>query len=306
VGPSFRFLRRLPLHPVLIFMGALLFASQPTADGRTPRSAVRADGPAAGEAAVPERSLMVATTTSVDATGLLDVLADAFRKEADITLKWIAVGTGAALRQAEDGNADVVIVHAKKLEEAFLREGFGVNRRVIARNYFMIVGPPADPSHVAGARDAREAFDRIRTSGAVFVSRGDKSGTHQRELELWALAGGKPEKNYLETGQGMAQTLQIAAERRGYTLTDSATFYGLAGLGGLQPLYENGSELENIYAVIAVNPARIPAARYAEAMAFIAFITSPRGQKLIGDLKGKSGRPLFEPMAGRPGIDLDK
>jgi tungstate transport system substrate-binding protein len=234
------------------------------------------------------------------------VLADAFRKEADITLKWIAVGTGAALRQAEDGNADVVIVHAKKLEEAFLREGFGVNRRVIARNYFMIVGPPADPSHVAGARDAREAFDRIRTSGAVFVSRGDKSGTHQRELELWALAGGKPEKNYLETGQGMAQTLQIAAERRGYTLTDSATFYGLAGLGGLQPLYENGSELENIYAVIAVNPARIPAARYAEAMAFIAFITSPRGQKLIGDLKGKSGRPLFEPMAGRPGIDLDK
>ncbi|MGA2361847.1 MAG: substrate-binding domain-containing protein [Candidatus Aminicenantales bacterium] len=259
-----------------------------------------------GIPAAAERFLMLATTTSVDATGLLNVLADEFEKETGITLKWIAVGTGAAIKQARDGNADVVIVHARKFEEEFLKDGFGVNRRVIARNYFMIVGPPADPAGVAGARDAKDAFERIKGTGAVFVSRGDKSGTHIRELDLWALAGGRPEKNYLETGQGMAQTLQIAAEKRGYTLTDTATFYGLAGLKGLQPLYENAPEFENIYAVIAVNPARITSARYEKAMAFITFLTSPRVQKMIGDFKGKADRPLFEPMAGIAGVDLIK
>jgi tungstate transport system substrate-binding protein len=267
---------------------------------------VTADSAEAGIPATPERTLMLATTTSVDATGLLNVLADEFKKETGITLKWIAVGTGAAIKQARDGNADVVIAHAKKLEDQFLMDGFGVNRRVIARNSFMVVGPPADPARVAGARDAKDAFERIKGAAAVFVSRGDKSGTHVRELDLWALAGGTPEKNYLETGQGMAQTLQIAAEKQGYTLTDTATFSGLAGLKGLRPLYENAPEFENIYSVIAVNPARIPSTRYDEAMAFITFLTSPRGQKLIGDFKGKAGRPLFEAMAGRPGVDLIK
>jgi tungstate transport system substrate-binding protein len=253
-----------------------------------------------------ERELMLATTTSVDATGLLNVLGDEFKKASGITLKWVAVGTGAALKQARDGNVDVVIVHAKKLEDEFLKDGAGVNRRVIARNYFMVVGPPGDPAGIAGAADARAAFERIKAAGAVFVSRGDKSGTHTKELDLWTLAAGRPEKNYLETGQGMAQTLQIAAERQGYTLTDTATFYGLAGLRGLTPLYQNAPELENIYAVIAVNPARVPSARYEEAMAFIAFLTSPRGQKLVGGFHGKAGRPLFEPMAGVAGVDLLK
>ncbi len=261
---------------------------------------------ASGERNKGERELMLATTTSVDATGLLNVLGDEFKKESGVTLRWIAVGTGAALKQARDGNADVVIVHAKKLEDEFLRDGSGVNRRVIARNYFMIVGPPDDPARVAGAAGAREAFERIRAAGAVFISRGDKSGTHTRELDLWALAGGRPEKNYLETGQGMAQTLQVAAERQGYALTDTATFFGLAGLRGLAPVYQGSPELENIYAVIAVNPARVASARYGEAMAFIAFLTSPRGQRIIGEFKGKSGRPLFEPMAGVPGVDFVK
>ncbi len=253
-----------------------------------------------------ERRLLLATTTSVDATGLLDVLADAFNKDTGIVLRWIAVGTGAALKHARDGNADVVIVHARKLEDEFLRDGFGVNRRVIARNYFQIVGPLDDPARVAGAPSAAEALRRIRSSGSPFVSRGDKSGTHSRELDLWALAGGKPDAAYLETGQGMAETLRVTAERRGYTLTDSATFYALQGLSGLSPVYENAPELENIYSVIAVDPARIPAARYGEAMAFIGFLTSPRGQKLIGEFKGKSGRTLFEPLAGIPGVDLVK
>jgi tungstate transport system substrate-binding protein len=247
---------------------------------------------------------MLATTTSVDATGLLDVLADAFKKDSGITLKWIAVGTGAALKQARDGNADVVIVHARKLEDEFLRDGFGVNRRVIARNHFMIVGPPGDPARVAGSSSAGEALGRIKAAGAPFASRGDRSGTHTRELDLWALAGGKPESAYLETGQGMAETLRVAAERQAYTLTDTASFYGLSGLTGLKPLYENGPELENIYAVIAVDPVRVPTARYGEAMAFIAFLTSPRGQALIGGFRGKAGRPLFEPLAAVPGVDL--
>jgi len=249
---------------------------------------------------------MLATTTSVDATGLLDVLADAFKKDSGITLKWIAVGTGAALKQARDGNADVVIVHARRLEDEFLRDGFGVNRRVIARNYFMIVGPPGDPARAAGSPSAAEALTRIKSTGAPFVSRGDKSGTHTRELELWALAGGRPGSAYLETGQGMAETLRVAAERRAYTLTDMATFYGLRGLEGLGPVYENAPELENIYAVIAVDPARVPSARYGEAMTFIAFLTSPRGQKLIGEFRGKAGRPLFEPLAAVAGVDLIK
>ncbi|HMA54277.1 MAG TPA: substrate-binding domain-containing protein, partial [Acidobacteriota bacterium] len=215
--------------------------------------------------------------------------------------------TGAALRQARDGNADVVIVHARKLEDEFLRDGFGVNRRVIARNYFMIVGPPEDPAGVASSRSAAEALGKIRSRGVSFVSRGDNSGTHARELDLWALAGGKPPGTaYLETGQGMAETLRVAAERRAYTLTDTATFYGLGSLAGLKPLYENGPELENVYAVIAVNPARFAAARYAEAMDFIAFLTSPRGQKLIGTFQGKAGRPLFEPLAAVAGVDLVK
>jgi tungstate transport system substrate-binding protein len=253
-----------------------------------------------------ERTLMLATTTSVDATGLLNVLADEFKKETGITLKWTAVGTGAAIKQARDGNADVVIAHAKKLEDEFLKDGFGANRRVIARNFFLIVGPANDPASAAGARNAGEALGKIKAAGAVFVSRGDNSGTHTRELDLWTRAGGPPGRNYLETGQGMAQTLRIAAERQAYALTDTATFYSLKGLAGLRPLFGNSPELENVYAVIAVNPARIPSARYEEAMALIAFLTSPRGQKLIGEFKGKADRPLFEPLAAEPGIDLNK
>jgi len=268
-------------------------------------------GLAASESGYPppgaaEKSLMLATTTSVDATGLLDVLSDEFKKISGVTLKWTAVGTGAALKQARDGNADVVIAHAKSLEDDFLREGCGVNRRVFARNFFLIVGPSADPAGAAGSATAAEAFGRIKAGGFPFVSRGDNSGTHVRELEIWAKAGGKPDKGYLETGQGMAETLRVAAERRGYTLTDSATFFGLRGLAGLKPVHENGPELENIYAVIAVNPARVPTAKYEEATAFIAFLTSPRGQKIVGEFRSKSGRLLFEPMAARPGIDLHK
>lgn len=305
---------RTPLSAAVAILAVSLLPFGPLAVPGETRDAVmgedRADSPAslpaAGGRPRPDRTLMLATTTSVDATGLLDVLADAFEKDTGIALKWIAVGTGAALKQARDGNADVVIVHARKLEEDFLRDGFGVNRRVVARNFFLIAGPPDDPARAASADSAAEAFGRIKAAGAPFVSRGDRSGTHARELEIWALAGGPPATGYLETGQGMAETLRVAAERRAYTLTDTATFLTLADLSGLRPVYENGPDLENIYAVIAVDPARVPAARYAEAMAFVAFLTSPRGQKLIGEFRGRAGRPLFEPLAATPGVDLLK
>jgi tungstate transport system substrate-binding protein len=245
------------------------------------------------------KTLQLATTTSVDATGLLDVVADAFKKKTGIELRWVAVGTGQAIKQAQDGNADVVLVHAKKLEDQFIKDGYGMDRRVIARNYFMIVGPESDPAGVAKAKDVKEAFQLIKSSGSVFVSRGDKSGTHVKELSLWDLVGGKPEKGYMETGQGMAQTLRVAMEKQGYTLTDSATFYGVEGIKGLKVFISKAPELENIYAVIVVNPEKIPTAKVKEATAFADFLTSKEGQKLIGKFK-KGGRQLFEPMVGKP------
>lgn len=246
------------------------------------------------------RALLLATTTSLDATGLLPVLADAFEKETGIALRWVAVGTGAALKLARDGNVDAIIVHAPELEGEFVRDGYGVNRREIARNRFLIAGPRDDPAGLGGSRSAAEALGRIKRSGSPFVSRGDGSGTYARELELWALAGGVPNAAYMETGQGMAETLRIASERRGYTLADSATFEALPGLADLIPLLEKGPGLENIYSVIAVNPARVPTARPREARALIDFLTSARGQRIIGEFRGKAARPLFKPASPRP------
>jgi tungstate transport system substrate-binding protein len=251
------------------------------------------------------KTLMVATTTSMDATGLLDLLADRFRARTGIQLRWVAVGTGQALVIARDGNADAVIVHAKTLEDRFIRQGYGVNRRVFARNHFTLVGPKADPARIRGRKSVREALLAIKKSGATFVSRGDRSGTHTRELDLWKYAGGIPERAYLETGQGMAQTLRVANEKLAYTLSDSATFHSLPELSGLKPLVTRGEELENIYSVIVVNPFRVKSARYERAMAFTAFLTGPEGQALIGGFV-KSGRRLFEPVAAEVAIDLDK
>jgi tungstate transport system substrate-binding protein len=235
---------------------------------------------------------MLATTTSVDATGLLDVLADEFKKDTGIRLKWIAVGTGAALKQARDGNADVVIVHAKKLEDEFLRDGFGVNRRVIARNYFMIVGPLDDPARVSGASSAAEAFGRIKSSGAPFVSRGDKSGTHTKELSIWSGIGVTPGpdlKWYNSLGQGMGETLLFANEQRAYTLADRGTYLSMRDrlprleilLGGANLAENKDKALLNPYGVLAVSPDKYPQTNFDLAMKFVAWLCSPATQKRI-------------------------
>ena len=256
-------------------------------------------------AASGEKVIRLATTTSVDNTGLLDYLAERFHKDTGIKLQWVAVGTGKALRLAREGNADLVWVHCKKLEQEFLREGYGVKRRVIARNYFIIVGPGSDPAGVKQASSLKEALLRIKSSGVPFISRGDGSGTHQKELYLWSLVGGKPEKNYLETGQGMAQTLRVTQEKQAYTLCDTGTFYGIKGISGLVPVFSGSPELENIYSVIAVNPFKWKNAHYQLAMRFIAWITSPVGQELLRNYK-REGKILFEPIADIPGVDLVK
>ncbi len=253
----------------------------------------------------PDKVLRLATTTSVDGTGLLDYLAERFYQDTGIKLQWIAVGTGKALRLAREGNVDLVWVHCKELEMEFLQGGYGVNRRVIARNYFIIVGPGSDPAGVKQAKSLKEALFRIKASGVPFISRGDGSGTHQKELYLWSLVGGKPEKNYFETGQGMAQTLRIAQEKQGYTLCDTGTFYGIKGIDKLVPVFSGSPELENIYSVIAVNPFKWKNAHYQLAMRFIAWITSPVGQELLRNYK-REGKILFEPIADIPGVDLLK
>ncbi len=261
--------------------------------------------PAQANAAARPGELILGTTTSTQDSGLLDYLLPRFEKASGLKVKVIAVGSGAAMELGRKGDADVLLVHSRAAEDQFVAEGYGTRRYDVMYNDFYLVGPANDPAGTKG-KPVVDALSAIAQRRAAFISRGDKSGTHTRELELWALAGGRPGSNYLETGQGMAETLRVAAERRAYTLTDTATFQASKGLEGLRPLFENAPELENIYSVIAVNPARVPAARYGQAMAFIAFLTSPGGQKLVGGFLGRAGRPLFEPLAGVPGVDLVK
>ncbi|MFI5101206.1 MAG: substrate-binding domain-containing protein, partial [Actinomycetes bacterium] len=182
---------------------------------------------AASAAANPAGSttLILATTTSLQDSGLLDVLVPAFEQASGITVKTVAVGTGQALTMGQQGNADVLFVHAPTQEQAFMDAGWGVDRRLVAHNYFWIVGPATDPAGISGTTSAADAFKKIAAASATFVSRGDKSGTNTKELALWTAAGITPSGSwYLQSGQGMGPTLQIASQKGGYTLTDTATF----------------------------------------------------------------------------------
>lgn len=250
-------------------------------------------GPAQGA----EQVLRLATTTSTDNSGLLKHLLPAFEKNSGYKVHVIAVGTGKALRMGQDGDVDVVMVHARPDEDKFVAAGYGVNRRDLMYNDFVIVGPKRDPAGIAGSKDAAVALARIAAKEAVFVSRGDESGTYKKEQALWQATDIRPRgKWYRSIGQGMEQALQIASEMQGYTLADRGTWLALRKKLDLDILVQGDTRLFNPYGVMAVNPARYPDVNYLGAMAFIAWLTSSEGQNQIAAFKA-DGESLFFPDA---------
>ena len=249
-------------------------------------------------------TLRMATTTSTQDTGLLDVLGPAFQKDTGVELQWTAVGTGKALKLGEDCNVDVLMVHAPKAEKEFLDKGFGMDRKEIFYNDFVLVGPLKDPAKVKGLT-ASAALKAIASAKAVFVSRGDDSGTHKAEQGLWKAAElPLPDKDawYVSAGQGMLATLAMAAERGAYTLADRGTWYKFeADQKGKSPLaivVEGDKPLLNQYSVMPVYPKHCPSVRADLAKKFSDWITSAKAQKLVGDFK-VAGKPLFTPNAAK-------
>jgi tungstate transport system substrate-binding protein len=246
------------------------------------------------------RVVIVTTTTSVQDSGLLDRLVPMFERGTGLTVKTIAVGTGQALALAARGEADVTLAHAPDLEKPYVLEGRLLNRRPVMVNDFVLLGPPADPAGIAG-QGAVEGLRRIAAAGARFVSRGDHSGTHARELALWREAGVRPAGAwYIETGQGMGATLGVAAERGAYTLSDRATRLAYGARLPLTVLVEGDRALVNVYSVLEVNPANGPRVNAAGGRAFADFLVASEAQRVIGEFGAASlGRPLFIPAAGR-------
>ena len=247
--------------------------------------------------------LKLSSTTSTDNTGLLAYLLPIFEGKSGIRVDVIAVGTGKALKLAENGDVDVTLVHAPAREIKFVQDGHGVNRREVMANYFIIVGPEGDPAGVKSTNSAEEAFRRIAETGAVFVSRGDDSGTHVKERSIWKAAlGDLPDGNawYMESGKGMGETLTIADEKLGYTLSDSGSYLKYSGKVDLKMLFVKPSDLlYNPYGIMAVNPGIHPHVDYEGAMKLIDFMVSPEGQKMIGDFTDKFGNKLFVPLVGK-------
>ena len=247
------------------------------------------------------KSIILATTTSTQDSGLLDLLVPLFEKESGYQVKTISVGSGQAMKMGEKGEADVLLVHSPAAEKKFMADGFGVSRRLVMHNDFIVVGPPTDPAGIKGAT-AADAMKRIARSGAVFVSRGDNSGTHAKEKGLWKGAAINPEgqKWYQQTGLGMGQSLNVAAEKKGYTITDRATYLSLKKGLGLVILLEGDSKLLNIYHVIELNTAKWPKVNAAGGKSFADFMVSKKTQELIGRFGvDKYGAPLFFPDAGK-------
>ena len=246
-------------------------------------------------------TMILATTTSTYDSGLLDEIVPRFEEETGIKVKVIAVGTGAALRMAGEGNADAVLVHAPEAEAPYIASGDLVSGRLVMTNDFVIVGPPGDPAGAAAAPDLPAAIAAIAVDGR-FISRGDDSGTHKKELALWVSAGIDPAAvPREETGQGMGATLTIASERRAYTLTDRATYLALRDVLDLAVLVEGDAALLNVYHVYVVNPDRHEGVAAAQAEAFVAFLVEPETQALIARFRAEEfGRSLFTPAAASP------
>ncbi len=247
--------------------------------------------------------LKLSSTTSTDNTGLLAYLLPIFESRSGIRVDIIAVGTGKALKLAENGDVDVTLVHAPAKEKKFIVAGHGVDHRTVMANYFIVVGPEADPANIGSVNTTEEAFERISRSGADFVSRGDDSGTNTKEKNIWkAVLGAVPsgEKWYLESGKGMGETLTIANEKLGYTLSDSGSYLKYSDKVDLKILFKSESDLlYNPYGIMAVNPDKHPHVNYEGAMELIDWITSEEGQGLIGEYRDKMGNRLFIPLAGK-------
>jgi tungstate transport system substrate-binding protein len=271
-----------------------------------------------------DKIIKMSTTTSTQASGLLDVLLPEFTKDTGIKVKVFAKGTGAAIRDGMDGNVDMILVHDKAREEAFMAEGFGTQRYAVMHNDFVILGPPSDPAGVKEIKDAAAALRKIAATGCHFISRGDDSGTHAKEQALWVMTGlplvsggtslvkhGKKTELafkhpkglgrwYVSIGQGMGKTITFADEKRGYTLSDRGTFikykFGRKEALDLEVLCEGDTMLRNPYAVIPVNPRKYPHVRFDLAQQLARWLVSPRGQALIADYK-LLGNQLFYPDA---------
>lgn len=242
-------------------------------------------------------TLRLATTTSTQNSGLLDNLLPVFEKETGITVKVIAVGTGKALKLGENGDVDVVLVHARPAEDKFMAANHGVNRRDVMYNDFVIVGPDKDPAGIKGMKDVDKAFAAIAKHQAIFVSRGDDSGTNKKELAIWKTTGIQPKGSwYRAAGQGMGRVLQMAGDMDGYTLTDRGTWLAYQNKLPLKVLMEGDKRMFNPYGVMAVNPQKYPDVNYMGAMQFIAWLTSVEGQHMIRDFR-INGNQLFTPEA---------
>jgi len=251
--------------------------------------------------------LLLVSTTSTQDSGLLDVLLPAFTTQTGYNVQLIAVGSGQALKIGEQGNADVILLHSPAAEKEFVANGFGIDRRLVMHNDFVIVGPPSDPAALLSQPTLDSVFKAIFSSASTFVSRGDESGTHVKELTLWKNVGLDPvgQDWYLETGQGQGATLSIASEKSGYAITDRGTFLAYKSNVDLEILVEGDPALLNVYHVITVNPEKFPNTNVEGAKAFADFITSSADQKIIGEFGVEQyGEPLFFPDADKTDAEL--
>ena len=241
------------------------------------------------------REKLVLSTGSPYELGLIDALAQPFEARYKCTIEVIKAGSGKAINLLREGKVDVIMVHAKEAEEKLIQDGYGVNRRLIAHNDFVIVGPRDDPAGIRGAKNVADAYRRIAHSQSLFFSRGDNSGTHKKELSIWEQAGIKPQGPwYQRSGTFMGATLQKANKEQGYFMTDRSTYISLSKEVTLDILFEGDPYLVNHYHAIAVNPAKYSKRSYELAVNFIGFITSPHGQKIIRDYgKKEFGKPLY-------------
>jgi tungstate transport system substrate-binding protein len=285
---------------LLLFTG-IIFVSCPSKESQVPVPPVTATATVSATAPAPvavNKDVILATTTSVQDTGLLDVLTGIFKKDTGYQIKAIAVGSGEAMAMGKRGDADVLVVHSPKDEEAFMKDGFGKSRELIMTNYFSLVGPEDDPAGCFGLTNTAEAFAKIADKKAIFISRGDNSGTHKKELSLWKSANITPTGEwYIEAKSGQAILLQVANEKRGYALTDRGTYLAFKQKLSLKEMLGRDESLLNRYSVIVLNPEKFPKINLAGAEAWAKFLLSPDTLKIIAEYgKDKYGEALFYPV----------